>query len=372
MKDYEKYSIYVHIPFCRARCGYCAFCSSTDFALCGGYFSALAAEAEQRRSKEKICSVFLGGGTPSAVSEKYIDSLFDKLSDCFDLSECREITAECNPESADEDKLACFAANGVNRLSIGLQSANDKTLAAIGRIHRYDDFLRAVCAAEKKGFDNIGADLIIGLPETCEEFLHTVSGVTKLPLSHLSLYALELYDGTPLKDIMPKENDDARSDRMADWYDQAAEILSDNGFLRYEISNFARNGRVCAHNIHYWEEGRYYGLGASAHGFAGNIRYSNTDDIRGYINSAQEGMFERTEEFISSEDEMREYVMLGLRLEQGIDVGDFSCRFSKKFDDCFPSAEKLTADGFLERHGCRVRVPKDKFYVLNSILAELL
>ena len=367
----DRYSIYVHIPFCRARCSYCAFSSCTDLNLQQRYFDKLFEEIEYYSDKTKpIYTVYLGGGTPSAVGIKYLDALFCKLRTCFDLSGTEEITAECNPESASNAVLACFRRNGVDRLSFGLQSVNDVTLKAIGRLHNYHDFLCAMERARSFDFDNINADLIIGLPESHSDFIHSVLTVAKLPVTHMSLYALELYKASPL---YAKLNGKApfSDDEQADMYDEAVQILSCHNFARYEISNFAKAGKQCLHNLFYWQEGRYFAFGAAASGFVNNTRFNNPWSISDYLSSPVEHLHDGRCEEIDHDEEANEFVMLGLRLESGVSLSEFVARFGVGFWDFFSSANDLRDKGFLVVDGDCVRIPDDKFYVVNSILSEL-
>lgn len=366
----ESYSLYVHIPFCKARCSYCAFSSCTEPELMERYLAKLFAEAERCACTQPIHTLYIGGGTPSVLPVRMMDALFDKLRRCFDLTQLREATVECNPESASQQLLACLRSNGVDRLSFGLQSANNSTLAAVGRLHTYEQFLAALDRARAQGFANINADLILGLPESRAQFSSSLSLVAELPLTHVSVYALELHEGTPLHAKLDGKQpfDD---DEMADMYDEAVEVLASHGFARYEISNFARPGCECLHNLHYWQEGRYFALGAAAGGFVGDVRFTNVWDVHKYIAAPLDELHE-AEEHVSLAEQANELVMLGLRLESGVDRDLFAKRFGADFWDFFAEARRLAAEGFLTEQRGRVRVPADKLYVVNSILADLL
>lgn len=371
MPNYDEYSIYVHIPFCKARCSYCAFSSCTDLSLQQRYFDKLFAEMEHYSDKSKpIYTIYLGGGTPSAVAPKYIDALFAKLNDCFDLSQVEETTAECNPESATDETLSILRNNGANRLSFGLQSVNDATLKRIGRLHTFDGFLKALDKALAHGFDNVNADLIIGLPETHAQFLRSVNAVADLPLQHVSLYALELHEGTPMFEKLngtPPFDDD----EMADMYDEALAALAAHGYKRYEISNFAKVGFECKHNLNYWREGRYFAFGAAASGFVGDIRFTNPFSVAEYLATPVGHLRDKTNEQVDAFGQANEFAMLGLRLESGVSLGEFRARYGTDFFEFFGEANQLLQKGFLSVDGDRVRVPADKFYVINSILSQL-
>ena len=367
----DKYAIYVHIPFCKARCSYCAFSSCTDYSLQAKYFTKLYEEIEHFRDMgSHIFTIYLGGGTPSSVEIKYIDGVFDSLRQNFDLSNVEEISVECNPESVTEELLACLKRNGVNRLSMGLQSFNDETLKRIGRIHTYEDFLSALQLTQKCGFDNVNADLIVGLPESAEEFRHSVDTVAKLPLKHLSVYALELHEDTALYKLC-KAKYPFSDDELADMYDYARVKFGENRYMGYEISNFAKVGYECKHNLNYWKEGRYFAFGASASGFVGNVRYVNPHTIADYLSTPVERMHDDCET-ISMGEQANEFVMLGLRLSSGVNLREFNTRYGSDFFDFFPNSRRLLEQGYLRvENGCVV-VPVDKLYVINSILCELL
>ena len=371
MQYRDKYSIYVHIPFCKARCGYCAFSSCTDLNFQKRYFDKLCDEIEYFSDRSvPIYTVYLGGGTPSVVQTSYLDALFAKLNDCFDLSQAVETTVECNPESTGEQLLNCLKNNGVNRLSFGLQSVNDATLKKIGRLHTFDGFLNALNEARAFGFDNVSADLIIGLPESHRDFLHSVQTVAALPLTHVSVYALELYENTALYNALNGRKPFS-DDEQADMYDEAVDVLAKHGFCRYEISNFAKQGMESKHNLNYWREGRYFAFGAAASGFVKDVRYVNSFSVNDYLSTPTQLLHQGEREQISLREQANEFAMLGLRLESGVDTTEFADRYGVDFFEFFSAARRLKKDGFLSVNGNRVRVPADKFYVLNSILAEL-
>lgn len=367
---YKKYSIYIHIPFCKARCSYCAFVSCTDLSVAESYFSKLFAEMDRYADKTKpIYTIYLGGGTPSYAGAYWLDKIFAKLNECFDLSHIEEITVECNPESTTDQLLTCLHNCGVTRLSFGLQSVNDGTLKRIGRLHGYKDFTEALYKAVSHGFANINADLIIGLPESHADFIRTVCTAAVLPLNHISLYALELHRGTSLYADANGKNFFS-DDEQADMYDEAAEILSKHGFKRYEISNFAKVNCECKHNLHYWREGRYFAFGASASGFVDNMRFTNCMSVSDYIDKPIELLRESCEQ-IDVAEEANEFAMLGLRLDDGISLSEFEKRFGVDFMKFFSAAKSLVGRGLLICRGDRLQVPRDKFYVINSILSEL-
>ena len=370
-ENMANYGIYVHIPFCKARCGYCAFSSCTDYELVPAYFHKLFDEIEHYGDKSVVIStIYVGGGTPSSVDKNLLNDLFDRLAANFDLSRVTEVTVECNPESVTEELLRCLKANGVNRLSFGLQSVNDSTLKKIGRLHDFAQFERALKLARQLGFDNVSADLILGLPESKNDFYNSVKTVTNLGLQHVSIYALELHEGTALF----KQNngqDFFDEDELADMYDEACQMLQNCGLHRYEISNFSHLGWESRHNLNYWTEGRYFAFGAAASGFVGDVRYVNPYEINKYISTPTKLLHNDCERLLQ-EDQANEFVMLGLRLIDGISLDEFSSRFGTDFFTFFPNANDLVNRGFLCVQNGRVMVPSDKLYVVNSILVDLL
>ena len=335
------------------------------------YFDKLFGEIEFYGDKSvEISTLYIGGGTPSSVDKKLLKDLFDKLRAKFDLSNVVEVTVECNPESVTEELLRCLKANGVNRLSFGLQSVNDATLKRIGRLHDYAQFEQALKLARQLGFDNISADLIVGLPESTADFYRSVEVVAGLDLQHVSLYALELHEGTALYDLCKAQNP-FTEDEMADMYDGACKILGKCGFERYEISNFAKAGHESKHNLNYWKEGRYFAFGAAASGFVGDVRYTNPYEIKQYLSTETKLLHDDCEK-LTKDEQANEFVMLGLRLSDGVSLNEFESSYGTDFFTFFPNARRLVELGFLQVASGRVIVPSDKLYVLNSILVELL
>ena len=368
MKTKQPISIYIHIPFCKRKCFYCDFTSMCNLSLQDRYIDCLVAEADRYLSRVgniAVKSVFVGGGTPSVLSENNITRLFDCIKKFNLLPDC-EITVEGNPESLDRDKLRCFHLSGVNRLSVGLQSVNDDSLKKIGRLHSYNDFLRCLDNA-CNFFDNINADLMIGVDSTFDQFRHTVDTVVKLPLKHLSFYALEIYPDSVLRKLIDNGSVNVVQDEdvLADMYDYAHATLADNGFERYEVSNFSRQS-PSRHNLNYWQCGEYIGLGVSASGYLNHIRYTNTHSLEKYL----KGGSVRTDcNYINRQESMREFLMLGLRLEQGVSLSDFYARYGTQLYEVFDITKCRDC---LVQEGDTLRVREDKFYSLNYILTELL
>lgn len=329
--------LYIHIPYCKKKCRYCDFVSFAGRNDQLAYSAALITEmrlyAPLMKGRE-FDTVFIGGGTPSLFPAEIIGRLLNEARCCFSISDCAEITIECNPESLTEAKAEQYRAAGINRISIGMQSADDKVLSAIGRIHTADDFVLAFRAAQNAGFDNINVDIMHGLPEqTMESYLDSVRLASKLGANHISSYALILEEGTPLYDevisgraVLPDEDD------TADMEDAGFALLGELGYERYEISNFAKPGYRCRHNLNYWNNGDYLGLGVNSHSALHTggkwVRFANKQTIGEYCQDLGEGKLPVAEtQEIAREEEMFECIMMGLRKTDGVDRRAFEARF---------------------------------------------
>jgi len=304
--------LYIHIPYCVSKCGYCDFTSYTNqWETVDAYIEALSIEAS-RYAGCAADTVYIGGGTPSCLQIGKIPHLLEAIGKYIVIENNAEITIEANPNSLTAQKAAEYYAAGINRLSIGLQAVQPELLRSIGRKHVYEDFLRALDGAVASGFSNISADLMYSLPgQTVEQAAQSAAVVAALPVAHISAYALRLEPGTPMYG-MPQP--DEEQDR-AMFYAMLSEFSS-QGFSRYEISNFAKSGYECQHNLKYWREEEYIGLGVAAHSYYQGFRYGNTDDIAAYI----EAMHSNGVSEISREaaDVAFETIMLRTRLKEGI------------------------------------------------------
>lgn len=342
--------IYIHIPYCVKKCAYCDFVSFAEPESIGAYVELLKREIELSAKRlpmpERIETVFLGGGTPSLLSGAQMTAILDALRERYPIDADAEITTECNPGTATGDRLAAYRAAGVNRLSVGLQSADDGLLAAIGRIHTYARFLSTVQSAVDAGFTNINVDVMHGLPgQTEAQYLATLQAVCALEhVTHVSAYALILEPGTPLyravragRTALPDE------DAAADMQDAGMAYLSEQGFLRYEISNFAKAGYACRHNLNYWKNGEYLGLGVAAHGamHIGGVwtRRANVETVGAYAAALRANRLPVQETLTPvCAEEMFETVMLGLRTVRGVSLPAFFDRFGISLYDAYPDA----------------------------------
>ncbi len=361
-------SIYIHIPFCRSRCYYCNFVSSCDYGKVDQYVDKLC--ENMVTDDTLIDSIFIGGGTPSTLSTVHFDKIFCSLHAHHNISSGAEITVECNPDSVTHELMTCLVNNGVNRISIGLQSVNDSTLSVIGRRHTYSQFINALSIVKSSGISNVNVDIMIGLPENHTQFINTVTTVASLDINHISMYALELYPNSVLASLVKNGKCDkiANDDMQAQWYDDAVDILKQHGFDRYEVSNFAKANCSCRHNVHYWQCHEYYGYGVAAHGYIADYRYSNTCDMHEFI----KGNILAESTMLSTTDKMYEYIMLGLRLDGGVSISSFAKLFGIDIFQQYPNIAKFVSGGQLCIEGDMLYVSNNFTYVLTAILAEIL
>lgn len=372
--------LYIHFPFCVSKCAYCDFTSyaGCDEALVFSYLTALKREitfAGERFPNARIDTVYLGGGTPSLLSPRRIENLFAHIAKSFRGYSPGEVSTEVNPDSATEDRLAAFAAAGVNRLSMGVQSFSDDNLRRTGRIHTADGAREAVARA-KKYFDNISLDFIVGLPydtaDTVKSELDEAGGL----VPHVSVYELTLEEGTPLaRDAEEGKVWLPDDDETAEYLEIAVDTLAEHGLERYEVSNFARRGAECRHNCGYWTREEYIGLGAGAHSLvksaadgsplSAEIRFASPKDVNAYIGGVNcVETFDdvpRVEMSVLSESEIRaEEIMLGLRTREGIR------------EELLAGRDTSRVESFLTRENGRVRLTRHGLAVMNSVLAELI
>jgi len=360
--------LYIHIPFCKVKCGYCDFVSyAGKNCLIPAYIKAAEREFSLYPGlRGRFGTVYVGGGTPSVLSAVQLAELCGFIKKATGgLSGVKEYTFEVNPESFDEEKARVLYDNGVNRLSMGLQTADPLLLKKIGRISGPDDFFRAFASARKTGFKNISADLMCGLPgQSVEDFRKSADILLRLGPEHISLYPLEVHGDTPLGRAGIKEDDEA----SADMYEEALRLFPEAGYRRYEISNFARPGYEAEHNLNYWLQGEYLGIGAGAASFLSGRRFTNTGDVEKYISAASAGLMpgRSSDETVTGRAALSEKLILGLRLVSGIEI---TYNILKEFGG---PLRKLEKEGLLEFYGNRIRIRKDKFYLANKVFIELL
>ncbi len=384
LASYEKgrLGLYFHIPFCRAKCAYCDFYSfvPNDEALMERYVNALALHMQSYRDGAKdylADTVFIGGGTPTALPTELLVKLIRTVKKNFTVTKGAEFTIEANPATVDVGMLNRLRRAGVNRLSMGLQSANNEELAALSRIHKREDFAASFRAARRARIDNINVDLMFGIPyQTKRSLLKTLHYVVRLGPEHISLYDLILEPSTPLARRapgLPMPTDDEE----ADMYLAAVEFLAQNGYAQYEVSNFARPGYQCRHNLKYWNCEEYLGIGASAHSYFRDSRFSFVRDIKKYMHGVEvpASRVKITDEndVVSPRERMGEYIMLRFRLAAGLNDREFTRRFGASFSQTYGKKMIPYINGGFATYkdGVYALTPQGMF-VSNYILSDLL
>ncbi len=363
--------IYLHIPFCKHKCTYCDFTSFPNrLDVAEAYMACLYKELELRGKQlgqYMFDTVYFGGGTPSLIDASYIYGAMKQITKCFRLSKNPEITIEMNPGTVNESKIATYKRAGVNRFSIGLQTAIDEQLENLGRIHNVRDYL--YCTSLLKG-ENFSADVMIGLKgQTKEDVRKTIEVAAGSGAKHISMYALTPEDGTPIyTDYLNGELPDG--DEVAELYGYGYDLLRKKGFERYEVSNFAKKGFESKHNLNYWRRGEYIGVGVSASSFICGKRFTNTFDLDEYMKCILSGFLPVIEsEEVSTEDAKFEFVMLALRTAEGLSAKKYWEAFGSDWKADFATPYHKTKS-FLEENGDTTRIKDGYLFVQNQILIE--
>ena len=372
----ESIGLYVHIPMCIKKCNYCDFCSypERNAEWRDRYIDTLCSEIDGYKGKNlSVNTVFFGGGTPSLLSESELEKICSHITKSFSVDASAEFTLEANPKTLTREKLKSYMLMGVNRLSMGVQSIHENELKILGRIHNYSDFLESYSIARKCGIDNINLDLMYGIPnQTLSSFEMTLDKILSLSPEHISLYGLILEEGTPffkMKDTLDIPEEDAE----CDMYYLAVRKLFNSGYSHYEISNYSKPGYECRHNLKYWHNESYVGVGVSAYSYLNGVRFGNSSEIDEYLSCDREKYILR-EANESTENEAFDYVMLGLRLSEGISLSDYKKRFGIEFlteerNDLIKEYSKL---GMVDLIGDRLRLTDKGLYISNRILTDLL
>ena len=374
-KENSPMEIYIHIPFCIRKCDYCDFLSGPSGPEeQADYVQALLREIQAVEEGEgrSVSSIFIGGGTPSVLDERLLGDILREIRNRFKMEEDAEITIEANPGTANIGNLQAYREMGINRLSIGLQSPEDRELKILGRIHNYGQFLETYQEARTVGFDNINIDLMSAIPDqTYEGWVKNLRTVAELEPEHISAYSLIVEEGTPFaarKLNLPDE------DTEYNMYEATAQILKEYGFEQYEISNYSRKGRECRHNVGYWTRQDYLGFGLGASSLYGKERFANTADMKKYLeNSKNPEKIREKEPSLTREDEMAEFMFLGLRMTKGISKADFQrcfgCTIESVYGEVLEKYESMEL--LLEKDG-RIFLSREGIHVSNSIMAEFL
>ena len=352
MKNKE-IGVYIHIPFCKQKCYYCDFISYCNKDnLIEDYVKAVKKEIRMQNIQSQITTVYIGGGTPSYIDSKYIVEIIDEIKK-KNLSKRPEITIEVNPGTVTKEKLKDYKKCGINRLSIGLQSTQDEILKEIGRIHNFEQFLETYQMARKVGFKNINVDLILGIPnQRIKDLKDSLEKIIELQPEHISVYSLIVEDGTPIANKIEKgelELPDEDTERNMYWY--VKNTLELNGYIHYEISNFAKKGRESKHNKNCWNQNQYFGFGVAAHSYSDITSYSNTEKIEEYIKNVMTERLDRNRiihEIQKEYDAEKEYMLLGLRKIVGVNISEFKLKFGDNPIYLFRNElKKLTDEGLI-------------------------
>lgn len=377
----KELELYLHIPFCVSKCKYCDFLSAPS----GEEQRQIYVERLCRRIRYwsdvihnygyEIVSIFVGGGTPSILAEAQITQVFEAVHESFPIREDAEITLEMNPGTDVKDKLPVYRELGINRLSMGLQSADNEELKCLGRIHTYEDFRQVYQWAREAGFTNVNVDLMSAIPgQTLESYEDTLRKVADLEPEHISAYSLIIEEGTPFYERYgegrhAEELPDEDTERQM--YVRTGEILEDYGYHRYEISNYAKDGYECRHNLGYWDRKEYLGLGAGASSLMDHIRWKEPD----HIGPSTGLVLEEREDFtrLRRKDEMEEFMFLGLRKINGVSEYDFYKSFRVSMDEIYKeSIENLIKEGLLVREEDRIRLTDRGIDLSNYALSQFL
>ena len=383
----KELGIYIHIPFCKQKCYYCDFVSfSNKEEYIEKYIETLKREIDSYDlSKYNITTIYIGGGTPSWIPSEKIQEILEKIRQKISENQTRwkdiEITIELNPGTVDEEKIKKYKEIGINRLSIGLQSTNNKLLKEIGRIHTFEDFKDTYNTVKKVGFENINVDLMIGLPnQTISDVKESLNEIIKLNPTHVSVYSLIVEENTKMEQLINNKElqlPDEELERQMYWY--VKNTLELNGYNHYEISNFAKKGKESKHNLNCWEQKEYIGLGLAAYSYLNGVRYGNTSDIEKYINvqdflnrsELEESGIRIVDEVQSLEDKRKEYMLLGLRKIDGVSIQKFKEKFVENPIFLFrKELEKLVNEKLITIDGDCIRLTNKGLDLANIVWEE--
>ena len=375
----KRFGIYVHIPFCKKKCKYCDFISFSCFEEKEEeYVNCLIKEIENKKCSNVVSTIYIGGGTPSIIDSKNIIKILESIFSNFNVLDDAEITIEINPGTVTKEKLQDYKNAGVNRLSIGLQSAENRILELIGRIHTYEDFLKTYNLSREIGFKNINVDLMLAIPtQTEKELISSVEKIIELNPEHISLYSLILEEGTELENLVSKkelELLDEKIERKMYW--QTKKILEKNEYNHYEISNFSKKGFESKHNTDCWNQEEYLGFGLAAHSYFESKRFSNTDNLNKYLENINNENFQKNlelHEVQNKTSKMKEFMMIGLRKIDGVKISEFEKKF--RINPLFYfrfEISKLTDDDLIEVDLDNIRLTKKGLDFANQVFEEFI
>ena len=389
----KELELYLHIPFCVRKCAYCDFLSfPAEKEIQKQYVSCLIEEIRQFDLAEDyvVSTIFFGGGTPSVLEGREIMRIMQAIRERFpDIREDAEITIECNPGTADVSKLVAYRSLGINRISFGLQSTDDRELRLLGRIHSFETFCETYAAARQAGFSNVNIDLMSALPgQTPESWRETLNRVLALQPEHISAYSLIIEEQTPFYEKYHAD-DERRAkgecpqylpseEEEREMYEDTELLLSEAGLYRYEISNYAKPGFACSHNIGYWTGVEYAGFGLGASSLISHVRYKNTEDMQCYLQAYGTGTAEAagqvcSQEALTVQDEMEEFMFLGLRMMQGVREQEFARRFGQSVEAVYGSVlPRLLKEGLLIRDNGSIRLTRQGVSLSNYVMSEFI
>lgn len=391
----KKLGMYIHIPFCIKKCLYCDFLSfvNTGIDIHRQYIEALKKEIEYYGEvygdEFTVDTIFFGGGTPSLIDANLLKEVLQLIKDKYKVQKDAEITIECNPKTVDVEKLEIYKEAGINRLSIGVQTFNDMALKRLGRVHKSEDAKETYALARKAGFDNINIDLMFAIPEhTYDVWEDTLNQVVCLNPEHISFYSLQLEEGTRYFEMFEKGELKMVSDKIdRDMYHDACKFLKKSGYNHYEISNCSKVGFECKHNLKYWSMGDYLGIGLGSHSYMSRERFSNTRDLEKYVETLTDQNSDAMADGKNHErnwlewqhtnterDDMVEFIITGMRRQEGISLIEFENRFGKKLFESYPEKKELVQQyvekGMIVLEQDRMRFTIKGVDVSNSVLAE--
>ena len=372
----KEVALYIHIPFCKQKCFYCDFPSyARKDDLMSDYIEALLIELKEKIKDYEVRSLFIGGGTPSYLNEENLSKLMKGIKN-INFIEDAEKTIECNPGTVSEEKFNIMKGGGINRLSFGLQTTKNNLLKGIGRIHTFEAFKYNYNLARSVGFNNINIDMMFGLPtQSVKDWTDSLEEVAKLNPEHISAYSLIIEEGTPFYKLYNEDKLKLPSEEEErEMYKKCKNILIENGYHQYEISNYAKEGKECLHNEVYWMCNEYIGVGASSSSYIDGKRIKNIDDLREYIKRIGSGKSIVDEEIINTKnDNIEEFMFMGLRMNCGIEEEEFKRRFHTDVDNVYKDViEGNINKGLLERKRGRIYLTDKGIELSNMVMSDMI
>lgn len=357
--------LYVHVPFCKTKCIYCDFVRWTDLSLRSKYVDAAIKEMNQYEIV-RPSTIYLGGGTPSVLGVELMQKILSAIEGRFDLTEVEEYTVECNPEDVSDELISTLKNHGVNRISLGVQSLDNEMLKFLNRRHSSARVYEAIDTIRKNGIDNISVDIIFGLPREQYDYEKDLKKFMALPVKHLSAYALSYEEGSMLTRMMKmKKIEPLDDDTVADQYAVLTKEMEKNGYIHYEISNYCKDGYHSRHNSNCWKRVPYLGIGPGASSYDGKRRWTETSEIRDYVEKGAHYTYDEIDE----QDVYDEIVMLGLRTREGVNSEDVPAKYKEHFEK---TARRLVEQGIVERVEERYRIKKEHWFTLDAITVEFM